>query len=390
MQPSDNLLNLLFKVLVCSWVLLLSVFPAIAQSEKDYLADSINVLSTKSIVFDLKPVSETRFSTKLPIKNILVQDARLDTSYLCIFRRPLGSFSVKKVESRKMKPANGFSQDFTSFLHSYFSRQLANNASEKMLCFVKQLRLFDADEQSDTTLHGKLFIKLQVELDCYYSSNENYYPAIRIDSVLSLAFSTTRSVTVINEAFSQLAALIGGKMNSADFGRFVQRRRYSLDSLQKRYAVSAKSFLPLQLNKPVKGIYRNFEEWKNNTPYYTDTFTVIRRKQMPLSIYDSKDVFMDIFQVFGLSDGRHFWIQSMGELYPLIRVGNGFEFYGIARYQAGGGTPYAGRDNPSNYLPDASASGVAAGIIMNGLFGILPASNYNCLHGIDLYTGMIY
>jgi hypothetical protein len=75
-----------------------------------------------------------------------------------------------------------------------------------------------------------------------------------------------------------------------------------------------------------KGIYKNFEEFKKNEPSVTH-FKIKKEKFESISLIDEEGNYMNTMRIFGFSDGKNCWIQHGNYCYPLIRMGNSFEFF---------------------------------------------------------------
>jgi hypothetical protein len=101
------------------------------------------------------------------------------------------------------------------------------------------------------------------------------------------------------------------------------KNRFEIDSFN-----NARFNIPILNENPRKGIYVNFEDFKNNTPV-DSPFTVDKSKRGDF-LYVKNKKGEDILQteIWGYSDGKNSFIYSAENYFKLTRYGNTFIIYG--------------------------------------------------------------
>ncbi|BAV05159.1 hypothetical protein FLA_1166 [Filimonas lacunae] len=357
---------------------------ALSQDYKKYKDDSLKLSRIKVMDGKLKTTRQSEYSSLLPIKSMHAYDVRLDTSYVCFaFKARPFHWNGADVKSNKLKPAHGLAMEYTTFLSEYFHPQISDSAEGSFHCFIKKCMI----SEIDTLWEGKMgkkhaLMRLKVELECYYKQAEDYCPALRIDSSYLIELEEIEVEKAMSYALEEMTELISLKLNSADFNRIIQRKKYTFSQLQERYANPANVHRLLSFTGFTKGIYTSFEEWKNNAPALPGNFTVREEKDNVKTLWDSHQNQVFSKDVFGFSDGSRFWIQSAGFYFPLIRIQNGFEFYGISKSLL--------RFTTKPYNSDGAPLGFQPMLVELFAGHKNPKYTLDALHRVDIETGEIY
>jgi hypothetical protein len=286
----------------------------------------------------------------------------------------------------------GVSEDYTTYLQKYFITQLNAGEEARLHCFLKRCRIYEADTIADAVSSSrKALVNISMEMECFYEKGANCYPALRIDTAFGMELTVSSGAVLANEVLEELTDALSRKLNAVDFNRVVNRKAYTPGEMHNKYAGLYNHLLPLQQKTFKKGIYKTFEEWQENKPSLPGAFTIEKEKKKLFTLWDAEKNIIPVHRIFGVSDGEHFWVQSMGNLFPLIPVHNNWEFYGVAISQYT--NAHAPRNSGAgNLTGNAMQSGMGIGLGYG--LAAMEASAANpvlyCLHGIDLQTGLFY
>jgi len=112
-------------------------------------------------------------------------------------------------------------------------------------------------------------------------------------------------------------------VTSIDPRQVIKRKSYTDEQIKERY--QSRFNIPVLTNDHYeRGVYKNFNEFRNNAPSVT-RFKV-KTQGNTASLYDSDNNIINSLKAFGFCDGRTCWIQNGIYCFPLVRVGNSFEF----------------------------------------------------------------
>jgi hypothetical protein len=303
----------------CSLLLFIVCYLKVhSQDRRYYLNDSIKLSSGKDI-FSLDKIAKTKsdFLIPLPIQRFVINDVRFDTSYVAV--RLSNNIVNREGDFKKVQLSKGVSSSLTKYLNDTSRFSFAGKGPQ-LICFIKQLRITQRDSLIKDLDTRPLFNCMSFEVEAYLQIENNYYPALRMDTQLISITQSTKSFAVIADALDAFVA----KASSMNIARVATRKVYTLAELDGRYASRFdKPILRAQQIK--KGVYRTSEEFMNNSPSLTDFQFKIEKGRAVLYMDDGKTV-LPATKVYGVCDGAIVWISLRHGFVPMVRQGNTFEF----------------------------------------------------------------
>jgi len=285
------------------------------------------------------------------IHSVHVIDARSDTA-------AMGYYNLKKSDALKydVKPGvaekNGdidiwakvyhcspdIKMGFENWINNYL--QCSNNESvqNKLLIVIKKFWLSPEADKIDADNEKKQSTKVWnagvvCKLEFYLEKDSVFYPLYRVDSVYSFAdklFDYSGLKFRDNGAAFITAALKKSLANITDinFGEILSKRKKLLFSdIQREYEKKAQ----LNILKDIvlkKGVYKDFEEFKNNSPSITG-FELRTGKMGDIMYVKTADAEYPARDLWGYCDGTDIFINSGDKYSKLVRQRNTFYFYGI-------------------------------------------------------------
>jgi hypothetical protein len=259
--------------------------------------------------------------------------------------------------------------------------------------FIREDMIRDPDRRFERT-----HIRLKAEI--YAIRDHHYMPVLRLDtlqaSIRTSYYSTLTPYSDwdgnISSIFDQLAdtcSLVTAE--KTDRGRWIEWEDI-------RQFNASRFDAPISHNTALtRGVYANFEEFRNNTPSIKDFEIKMENRERLLYLHeDGKTVYSH--SAWGYCDGTAIYIMRDGILCPAWKEGKAFYFYSDTRKPRNNyknspvlppnGTPvepYAGTITPSM---------AAGGMLGTAFIGtMVPArSDYKqrCIYSIDMDTGDIY
>lgn len=278
--------------------------------------------------FDISYYSLTHPSgTKIsvPVTAIEVHDARFDTLSVGIDK------SFSKLQLIRLK--KGLEPEIRQF-YTEKTQLSANDSAQRTLhCFIKKFilsdhiyvdnpeeqrntsRKFDATEQA-----GVLFVA-----EFYEHSSGVFIPLYRFDTTVT----GLRSVTWACREYTEMALAASlDKLKQIDWEKIRQQgKKLSRKNIDDYY--SSRLALPiLTVAAPARGIYLNYEDFRNNKPQPQE-FTIDKGSKGDfLYIKNEKGEDRLLTDLWGYSDGKDAYIFSASNYFKLLRSGNGYNIYG--------------------------------------------------------------
>ena len=321
-------------------------YTASAQKNNINRKDSLRVLNPKYF-YDKLDVDKKRLVTpSLPVDSIYFVDARFDTTFIALNWRSRLTNGVLK---SKYNITGGLASGFTHYFNDYYTT--SSQTSSKLICFVKEFSITWKQDLLDHFMQTIDFTQTQnnnihVEIECYYQMGEKLYPAARIDSIFKGDFLIQQ--TTFEEAVKAMLNPFQRKIEHLDTGIILKRKFYTLQQINERY--TSRFQIPVLTDKEYKrGIYKSITDFRNNTPS-TDSIVlstdmmkskitvddffingmvlakIIQKRNTAVFIYNKNKELIEPSSIFAFCDGTTFWIQHGASYYPLVRVGNAFEF----------------------------------------------------------------
>jgi hypothetical protein len=347
MRFVHTLLLLLISHIICS-----------AQYDNANKRDSIKILNAKYAYHKLDINTDEHSSLKLPYDTIVFKDVRYDTTF---FAMDYPLFHVSNTYNIKENFYNGFANSVSKYFNHYYSTE--NKKTDKQLiCYIKKFSValqYDLLENFNAgdLLHDTANV-VNIEIECYYKHGDTLFPAVRFDTSYLHFFGFFVNPP---SAIKRLLTPLMYKIEQVNLDLVKQRKHFSEDSIKKRY--ENRFDIPILTTSKYKtGIYRNFNEFKNNSPSI-DSFSIstdkikvratnlsghestslrnlFQKRNTVLFLYDENDNLISPSQIFGYCDGETIWIQHGSFFYPLVKTGNSFEFMYTFHYADSDGSTH--------------------------------------------------
>lgn len=283
--------------------------------------DSSRILNAEILSYDLESNEKSKLAGKLPFNKITFFDVRYDTSFIAInwqanTRLMVGPNSYNK----KFNLTGGLAASLSNYLNELYKDNFLDNNAE-LLCFVKKFSFTLKDTLAEDRHSNESINDIKVELECFYKTGSLLFPAKRFDT--NYVITISRIKKTFSELVRDMINPFSNKLGSIDSGQIVKRNSYTVEQIKDRY--QSRFNIPILTAYQYKrGVYKNFTEFRNNAPSVTNF--KVKTKGSSTFLYDSGDNAINPLNIFGFSDGRTCWIQSGIHCFPLVRVGNSFEF----------------------------------------------------------------
>jgi hypothetical protein len=292
-----------------------------SQEKIYYKKDSSLILNTDYVQYELEYNEKSNLAGKLPFSKITFFDVRYDTSFIAInWQVNRGPIIGKKKYNKKFNLTGGVASILTDYFNEYYKDNFSGN-NDVLLCYVKKFAITVKDTLAEYRHANASINNIKLELECFYKQGGLLFPAIRLDTTYA------ETIPRIKKTFSQLTKDIINplinRLNSIDSAEIVKRKSYTEEQIKDRY--QSRFNIPILIDDQYKkGVYKNFNEFRNNAPSISNF--KIKRDRIANLLYDSSDNLISL-KIFGYCDGITCWIQNGAYYFPLVRVGNSFEFF---------------------------------------------------------------
>lgn len=254
--------------------------------------------------------------TPLPFSRFIIKDFRIDTSQLGFYK------DWKSGMEMKLCSRNSFANELSGLLNFNYSVNF-NPAGDIIYGIIKDVRAVKATPVRNNsigilhsiTLKIDFFLQHSTCLHTLYRVDSTYYDYVTKNSTIDKFISAS-----FNDAVKKIGFL--------DLQAVKRRRCLSFGEVDSFYRDQKK--IPILLTeKPYKGIYLNFEDFKYNKPVITD-FEISLSSTADLLYVKGKNIPDSIISdAWGFSDGKNLFIRQRFNFFPLIKAGENFEFYGF-------------------------------------------------------------
>lgn len=294
--------------------------------------DENNIDITKFDVTSLSiptPVQKIRIS--IPVSSIRIYDSRFDTTCLGI---------AQSVNDRLIfiQLKNSLTHEVKKYYDQLAEPLQPDGTDIELSCFIKKLILSNHIYVTSSEEHKLSSKKFDIDkkagilfmTEFYAKRNDAYIPLCRFDTVL------TGNQNIAHGGGKYLEnALIAAlqKAGSVNWEKIsISGRKLSWQNIND-YNVSRFN-LPI-LSKPMqKGIYRSFEDFKNNKPSSIE-FSVDKNKTGDyLYVKNEKGEDILFTDLWGYCDGQDMFIFSANNYFKLHRSHNGFKIYGAKDFSS--------------------------------------------------------
>lgn len=338
-----------------------------AQNIKAYKRDSAYISETDRST--LKFANTVEKPVAVPFRSIICKDVRYDTSQIGASIKVNGFIRDRSFERVSATP--GDIQDHLSKLFSFSTDTI------DLVCFLKQFRFTDDDSASKNEDGLRVCRRVRFSTESYLKKGDRYYPAFRIDTVVTSMVSTRRDFSILDKALD----IFSIKASFINLEKCFRNRGYTLDEMEGRYLQ--------RFDKPIlnarslnKGVYRSFAEFLNNQPSVTEYEFVKDKVATILYTKDQSGQMLPERQAFGFCDGNVIWINANNTFRPLIRRGNTFEF--LAEYNISHGPTHA-------YVPmGSSVATLGASLLASALSDAMEDPSHKMLYQLNMESGEYY
>jgi hypothetical protein len=323
------------------------------QDLKIYKRDSAWISNSKINEIELRSNARTSFGNRLqmPFNRFVINDVRPDTTSIGV---SMVHHSFSEMTNAKLTLKNKVQGALMRYLNeeSDFDFSTAGTLS----CYIKHLRIAEIDSIDKATRVPGEFYRLRFEAEGYLTSENNSYPAIRLDTTIVSDLTKNKATLLADvlDVFSAKAAMI-------DTEKVFKRNALRAEDVDNRYRMKFRKPVLLAENLTA-GVYKTLNEFINNQPFTTEYDF---KKEKKVSILYTKTNGSDWAperKAFGFCDGKVIWINVKNSFYPLVRQGNTFEFianYYIVDEGSGGSSAVV---LPNNSLPIVAAFAISTAI----------------------------
>jgi hypothetical protein len=356
------------KLSVLLTLILFNITCLAQVKEKDFPSNRVRCQS-----FELD-IRSGKDSVPLPFSRIQLMDVRSDTSKYGYFRSPMDP------EQYKFCFKNGASNQLTNFVNGYLTHNLSSTSTDYVLMCLKRFWI----TKDDTTLVKQGLTRNRVrallKAEFYLYSNNAFHPLFRCDTMV--VRESTKRVPYAGLAEELLSAALE-RLKNMDYERAANARSITKEEIEQYYG-RLHDLPSLTANSIAKGVFRTFEEFKQNRP--SDTAFELKFELLADQLYvkDKNGALQFERKVWGICDGQNVFIWLDNNFYQLFRHQNTWEFYGIHRQQ---------RQLVSSRGP-APSGNPAAALITMGIMEILSTAKYNerkiNVYQVDMETGKVF
>lgn len=274
------------------------------------------------------PDAHAVISAPINISGFHVVDARFDTATIGFMQRGIPD------TRRKLKLTNGTVADVQSFLTTSVAKTSNTTSSEayEILCIIKKLWLSDGiytregipSAKGENTVRLNVMSGIMLQLDFFASSHNEYVPLYQYDTVMIGAAGIFRQggsyiATALAASLSKLSQFTDARISSIE-------KRLSYQGIEEYY--QARFALPILSQAPLKGVYMNFEEFKNNQPSIREYRIIPSEKTDELYAMGKNGKEILLRNVYGFCDGSTIYVAGANNFFRLHRAGQTFNMYG--------------------------------------------------------------
>lgn len=274
----------------------------------------------------LEPNVDAQSAITVPFQTIRVEDVRYDTTHIGIYS-VLNNVFMPALNNYKITLKDGLHKSLGNYLNALF-KPVAGARDMEVVCFIKTLSITARDTfVENKSLHRK-FGQLDFEAEVFLRSGVNYYAATKIDTILYSAIETgQKQISDDMQHYLLMPALqvLCNEISRTEWTNITSRKAFS-ESIVMDHYYKDRFKIPVLTQPCKKGVYRSFEEFKNNNPYISN-FEVKNEKFNTVLIADSTGNYIPTIKLFAYCDGEKYWILMGNYRFPMIPVCNGFEFF---------------------------------------------------------------
>jgi hypothetical protein len=303
----------------------------LGQSPKD-ITDPEH-LGSRSI--KLKAQRTVPAGIKLPFSSIQVLDSRFDTSKIGFLPIRYEFIHNKKDAFKKINFQGGTAPALQQYYNEYYTGAF-DSSGLQLVIVLKRFWLSGVKgkdlKRIDLVTNNEINKYLHVKWEYYIGKNDQYLPVKRVDTLFFVDDDLARYISgeFDERKLAEFKFLLKSMIELYDFDKGVKefngQHKKTLAEINgfnnKRYDCNILSDTVFK-----KGVYRNFEEFRNNKPFITEFEERSRYKglsQRTRYLLGSDGALVDDY--WGYYDGKKLRIGKFGNDL-LYRCGNAFQFY---------------------------------------------------------------
>ncbi len=310
--------------------LLFPIFLHAQQDSRDVL--NPNRLRIKEMVLTGEDTASREL--KLPFSKIRIIDSRPDTSKIgYAFDNDI--FTGKKRSFQRVQFRNGNGHAIERYYAAYFSNAFTQNDFELLIVmkrFWLSANVISNEKRVEASNSVGADEKLYCKWEYYLGKNGKYLPAKRVDTVLIIAGDPDRYnyYKTERERYQELKSALNKLVEMLDYSNAVnQFDNQPGKTLEQIYTFNNRlNMIPVLQDTAIRrGVYLNFEEFKNNRPSildFTEKKTRYRLTNTENYLENAKGE--TISNYWGYSDGQVIRYGMLGNE-KMFRVQNTFCFF---------------------------------------------------------------
>ena len=258
----------------------------------------------------------------LSFSGIKVLDKRYDTSAIGYIRTANPHY-----EAYRLITKSKLQYDADTFLNQLYKEGFRANDSlliivvRKFLVY-KKYTLANPKLLKGTIVQHYLF---NLSIDCFSLAENVYTPLVKKDTIIIMNDGTIES-----EKGALISESIGNLINSLSLDSVVRQ----VSGRKKFTFVELNEYYDQNLRQPIlndtflrKGVYRTFEEFKQNRPYY-EAFEVTKVKSETILYLTDDKGSVPTTSEWGYCDGKNIYIKTGKHLFKLSRQAGSYVFMG--------------------------------------------------------------
>jgi hypothetical protein len=306
----------------------------------------------------------------IPYSNIQVLDARFDrTSIGCVYNDPfLNRISFEKFDAF-------FPDSFHKYLPLFLKTFIKTDAStqDKLLILVKQFRIADHFLRGIESDPLEIELTLKISASFYAVHDNTYHKLFSVDNIM------LQNVRKPHERKRSIEEGTRSMAMSIMLYKLLQDQKWELNTSAIPFSIGDietgmnKRFdLAVYRSALQKGVYKNFNEFKNNAPSSTDQVFVYDKNENIDRLTDKEGKPFSMEGNWGICDGQKRYLYIRGHFSELIPFDKGFRV--------------------RSYVTEAELCGSRGSYdLLSATFGRLKAGSRLIQYfDIDMETGKLY
>lgn len=302
------------KLRIASFLFLFGCNNMLAQ--KIVFPDASVLAQTKCVTVSINPYG---YPATPHTTSILVSDQRYDTTVMVGYFYRGYRDRLSKICAEK-----SITQTVSSFLNHHFAG-IFSRRKDTVLMQLKKLWIEGEEGFICSDMWTEAPYTLTIKMEFYLKKESCLYPLYRFDSVYR--FKGNPEITA-DPLISQAIIASCSKLTNAVFAGNTNRKCLSwlqVDSFNKAGADIA----ILKDPAPQKGVYLNFNDFRNNRPAFTD-FKISMDEWADIVTVKGKTLTdSTLIDAWEFSDGEKIFIRRNKNFFPLFQVAGNFAYYGF-------------------------------------------------------------